>query len=115
MIPLGDWALFFGDDGSTTIDLSIKNELRRSIIVDQVILYDENNTAVKTRSIDIRLFPGEDLSDKNLYATRFEFDPGISDDELDDYTSEWRIEYTTSDGIEVTFLHYLPVSEIPFS
>jgi len=114
MIPLGYWALGYGDYGGViTMDLSTKNELRRSVIFDQVILYDENNTAVKTRSINIRLFPGEDLRNENLYATRFEFDPGIPDDELDDYTSEWRIEYTTPDGGEVTFLHYLPVSEIP--
>jgi len=112
MIEVGFWNLGCMNECFDRLEVNLQNGLRRAIFLDQVILYDETGTSIKAVSLNVLLLPGEDSNGKTP-LTAFDLDDPPGDREtVRDYTTEWRIQYTRPDGVEVAFDHFIQVSEL---
>lgn len=111
MIGIGFWNVGCMNECYDRLEVNLENGLRRAVYLDQVVLYDETDTPIKTVNLNVLLLPGEDSNDETD-LTAFDLDDPPNDrDTIRQYTTEWVIEYTRPDGDEIEFEHYVQVSE----
>jgi NOL1/NOP2/fmu family ribosome biogenesis protein len=111
MIKIGFWSVGCMNECYDRLEVNLENGLRRAVYLDQVVLYDETDTSIKTVNLNVLLLPGEDSNDETD-LTAFDLDDPPNDrDTIRQYTTEWVIEYTRPDGDEIEFEHYVQVSE----